>query len=648
MGAHQGAARIVGTAGHIDHGKTALVLALTGRSTDRLPEERARGISIDLGFAPLDLGPGGPPASIVDVPGHESFIRNMVAGASGMDAVLFTVAADEGLMPQSHEHLLVLQALGVDRGVVAVTKADLVEPAWAELVVETIRETLNVTPLAAAPVVVVSARSGVGIERLRAALASALGETAVRPTDFPFRLPVDRSFAIAGVGTVVTGTVWSGRVAEGETVLALPAAARGRTARPQTARVRSVEVHGERVAEAVAGHRAALALAGPAAAEVPRGTVLVAPGVPWRPVVRIDAACWLARSARPLKLRDRVRVHHGTSEVMARVHGYGESLEPGGDGCAFLALEAPIVAAAGDRIVLRAYSPVTTIGGGTVLVRDARRHRSSSRDTRGKALSALAGAPPAERLRLALEIAGRTGIRSAALPLETGLGERTLEAARARAATAIEVHGDRWFARGAREGLAVRLVETLAAQHAREPLQSGLPLEAARRALRPAAPELVEATIGALLDSGRIERRGPVLALSGTSVEPGPADRRLLASLRAAYGAAGLEPPETEILAAALEVEPARLRILQRHLESEGELVKLASDWYADAVALAAARAAIVEQLQRAGDADTGALKQLLGVSRKYLIPILEHFDRSGITRREGNRRVLVGPRSCP
>ncbi|MGH7566785.1 MAG: selenocysteine-specific translation elongation factor, partial [Gemmatimonadota bacterium] len=258
--------RIVGTAGHIDHGKTALVAALTGIDTDRLPEERRRGISIDLGFAPLELGPGAPPASVVDVPGHEGFVKNMVAGASGIDAVLFVVAADEGMMPQSREHLLVLDALGVERGVIAITKTDLVDPEWAELVAETVREELRGCALADAPVVCVSSKSGAGVEELRRTLARVVVEAPDRREDFPFRMPIDRAFSIMGVGTIVTGTVWSGELSEGESVVGLPSQER--------ARVRSIEVHGNPVKSARPGRRAALGLGGGNRAFF-RGTTLV-------------------------------------------------------------------------------------------------------------------------------------------------------------------------------------------------------------------------------------------------------------------------------------------------------------------------------------------------------------------------------------
>lgn len=644
------AARVVGTAGHVDHGKTALVMALTGADTDRLPEERARGISIDLGFAPLDLGPGAPPASVVDVPGHEDFIRNMVAGATGIDAVLFTVAADEGMMPQSLEHLIVLEALGIERGVVAVTKSDLVEPAWTEMVMETVAEALSGTVLAGATIMAVSARTGEGIEALRTALAAVLDEAPARSGGLPFRMPVDRAFGVPGVGTVVTGTVWSGTAVEGGELIAFArrrAGLAGRAvARRMDLRVRSIEVHGRRVALASSGQRAALGLSGGEASVVTRGAVLVTAGSPWRPAARIEADCWLASSApRAVERGARVRLHHGTSEVMARIDWQGqERVEPGGRGAALLRLEAPIVPAAGDRFVLRAYSPVQTIGGGTVLIREPPRVSGRARADRGRWLAALAGAGPAERLQRVLESSGGKGIADGALPLDSGLAGPALDGARAAAGPAIRRLAGRWFARSVEEGVKVRLLECLADFHRREPLQPGMPLEAARQTLRPGAPELIESAISDLIDAGRLERRGTTVALAGRAAALDPALKAAALGIRSAYRAAGLEAPQTEDLVERLAIEPARLRALQAYLEREGELVKLASDWYADREAVEGARTAIVAHIVEAGHADTGACKEILGVSRKYLIPILEYLDRSGTTRREGNHRVLGKP----
>jgi selenocysteine-specific elongation factor len=626
--------RVVGTAGHIDHGKTALVAALTGIDTDRLPEERRRGMTIDLGFAALDLGPDAPPVSLVDVPGHEAFVKNMVAGASGIDAVLFVVAADEGMMPQSREHLLVLEALGVERGVIAITKTDLVDSEWSELVAETLREELRDSALASAPIVQVSSRTGAGIDVLRRTLADVLAGTPGRRDDFPFRLPIDRVFGLTGIGTIVTGTVWSGEVSEGDGVVGLPSGER--------ARVRSIEVHGERVWSARPGRRAALAL-GSGGHGFERGTTLVSPDRPWRAWTRVEVEAWLAPTApRALRARQRVRVHHGTTEAMGRLRWYDDrGLSPGGTGYALLELESPIVAAVGDRLVLRAYSPVETIGGGRVLALGGRRLRGAQRAGRRSSLVAL-GAGSRERLERALELAGAAGIEEAAVPLATGLGERDLAAAIEAAGERIESRGGRWFAASAREQAMAGILAALEDFHRREPLRPGMPLEAARQAARaPAA--LVESAIEALERSAAVERRDAELSRVGYRVELDAGDRRLVERAMTRYGEAGLEPPETSALATELAIDVARLRKLLQHLEREGRLVKLAGDWYADASALAAAERMLVDRLAREGGADTGTFKEMFGVTRKYLIPILEYFDRRGLTRRDGNRRVLAG-----
>ncbi len=627
--------RVVGTAGHIDHGKTALIHALTGIWTDRLPEERRRGISIDLGFAPLDLGPDAPPASVVDVPGHEGFVRNMVAGATGIDAVLFTVAADEGFMPQSREHMIVLEALGVRNGVVAVTKADLVSPEWSQLVVETISEELAGSCLESAAIVVVSAIEGTGMERLRQALTAVLKAAPARPDDFPFRLPVDRSFQVAGAGTVVTGTIWSGEVSEGETLCLLPGGER--------VRVRSLEVHGRPVNRAEAGSRAAIALAGPAAAGARRGVTLVAVDRPWAATRRVDARLWLSEAApRPLESGDRIRVHHGTTEVMARLRLYREgAIHPGEAGEALLLLERPLVPAVADRLVIRAYSPVTTIGGGVVLARRLPRTRGSRRSRRGRQLEGLAETSGPARVAAVLGAAGARGVEESGLPLDTGIGAAELAAI--SLGEDVESHGGRWFARAAREEVMRRIAESVALHHETHPLETGQPLSAARRAAADADPALVEAAIEALIEDGSLERRGAGLAVAGREIDLDPESARLLERLERRYREAGLEAPETDDVAGELAVDGSHLRGLLRYLEREGRLVKLASDWYADAGAVDRARELLVTRIAREGGADTGACKEMLGVSRKYLIPVLEYFDRNGVTRRDGNRRTLVG-----
>ncbi len=629
---------IIGTAGHIDHGKTVLVEALTGIATDRLPEEKRRGISIDLGFAPLDLGPDAPAASFVDVPGHEAFIKNMVAGATGIDVALLVVAADEGVMQQTREHVVVLEALGIERAVVAITKSDLVDADWCELVVETTTEMLAGTRLEGSETVIVSARTGDGIDRLRVALARvALNVSGVR-TDRPTRLPVDRSFPVVGVGTVATGTLWAGTIAHGDTLRSLPEG--------DTVRVRSIEVHGSPVEQARSGQRTALALTGSGTQSVRRGTMLVEPDAGWRSNRRADVRLWLVVSApRPVESGDRLRFHHGTTEVMGRVRWYSSrQVEPGEEGYGRVRFEKPLVIAAGDRLVVRAYSPVETIGGAEIVLRAPPRVRARERGEHATRLAEIVRAKPSERVSRILEMAGGRGVVDTSLVLDSGLGVDQLQAALAEIPESVERHGERWFARSAVDAAAQQLLDAVGSYHRRQPLQLGMGLEAARQAVGGADPALVEAVIGALVDDGQLERRGAVVAMAAHAVELGEQEQRLVGSIQDAYREAGLEAPDTIRLAKQLDVDEQRLRELQHYLERRGELVKLASDWYIDVSALEQARVALVERLQAEGGVDTGTCKAILGVSRKFLIPVLEYFDRSGVTRRDGNKRVLAKP----
>ncbi|MGH7703247.1 MAG: selenocysteine-specific translation elongation factor, partial [Gemmatimonadales bacterium] len=349
---------IIGTAGHIDHGKSALVEALTGQAMDRLAEERKRGITIDLNFAPLALG-GGRVAGIVDVPGHEDLVRTMVAGASGMDLLLLVVAANEGIMPQTREHLAIAEQLALPLGIPVITKADLAEPEWLELVRQEVDEWLRPSPIRFTPAIAVSAIRGDGLEELRTLIEGTTQTVAPRAADDIFRLPVDRVFSVAGIGTVVTGTAWSGAVAVGDPVRVVPGGREGR--------IRSIESHGRSLGTSQPGARTALGISGLERREVGRGDQLVAAGVPWTAATVVDVWVHLLPGAtRVLTHRTRVRLHHGTAELLARISPR-QAIEPGGSGLARLALEAPAVVRGGDRFVLRSYSPVITVGGGWVV-----------------------------------------------------------------------------------------------------------------------------------------------------------------------------------------------------------------------------------------------------------------------------------------
>ncbi|MCY7380437.1 MAG: selenocysteine-specific translation elongation factor, partial [Gemmatimonadaceae bacterium] len=448
---------ILGTAGHIDHGKTTLVRALTGVDTDRLPEEKRRGITIDLGFAPLVLDGIGT-LGVVDVPGHEAFVRTMVAGATGIDLALLVVAADEGVMPQTREHLSILSLLGVQSGVVALTKSDLVDAEWLALVEEDVRATLGATSLANASLVPVSATTGAGLDALRGALAEAAREGPSRATDDIFRLPIDRAFTVKGTGTVVTGTVWSGALGRDATVRLLPA--------DVLVRVRALHSYGHAVEQVQAGDRAAVALASVDLAHVARGAVLVQ-GSAWRSsrVLRADVAL-LADAPRALGPRSRVRLHLGTSEASARLVGAGGALAPGAGAAARVVLDAPIVARAGDRFVLRSASPVATMGGGVVL--------DPLAPLRARAWPAEPRSPEVLLARVVAE-SGAIGVSVAELPVRLGVSP-------ARADVLVGTLGawrvgDRLIGETACRLLSADALAVLTAFHAEQPLEPGAPLQ---------------------------------------------------------------------------------------------------------------------------------------------------------------------------
>lgn len=627
---------ILGTAGHIDHGKTALVHALTGIWTDRLKEERERGISIDLGFAHWDPEPG-LRIGVVDVPGHEGFIRNMVAGASGVDAVLFVVSAEEGMMPQSREHLLILAQLGVSRGVVAITKRDLVDPEWLELVSEAVGQELAGTFLARAPRVAVSSRTGEGMDELRRALLSVVRATAAERAELPFRMPVDRSFTIKGVGTVVTGTPRSGRVGLDEAVRILPG--------DRTARVRSIESHGAPAEAAEPRRRAALALGGAERGWVPRGSAVVH-GEQWRAArlyqVRVEHR---PESGRDLRSGSRVRVLLGTAEVVGRLvlEAGASPLRPGEDAFGQLRLEGELVAALGDRFVLRSFSPVETLGGGLVLWRSARRLGPRRLADAAALHRDLLSHEGPVRLAAVVRERGLRGATPAEAAFRAGLGEQ--EAAECagkligRGEMALE--GGRLFPAGALEELRRRLEEALEAFHARERIRRGMPLgELRERAGAP--PALFERALAELASTERVVVEANQVRLAARGADLGPREAAWRDALLGTYERAGLEPPAPEAALMEAGAPPREGRALLERLVEEGRLTKLGAGLYFHAAPLLAARAGLRDFLSERPFASVGELKDLLGVSRKYLIPLLEHFDREGLTRRTASGRALA------
>ncbi|MFL5459409.1 MAG: selenocysteine-specific translation elongation factor [Gemmatimonadales bacterium] len=609
---------IIGTAGHIDHGKSTLVTALTGRPMDRLAEERRREITIELNFAPLELS-NGKVAGMIDVPGHEDFVRTMVAGASGIDLALLVIAADEGLMPQTEEHLLILEQLGIERGIAVITKADLVEADWLQLVMLETAERLAGSSIAFDEPLVVSARSGQGLEELRRAIEEHAQRADHRPARDAFRMPVDRVFSLPGVGTVVTGTAWSGRVTIGDSVIALPSGAGGR--------VRSLESYGRAVERTQPGARIAVGIAGLDRDEVARGAVLVTHQLPWAPTSALDVDLTLDhRAPRSLTPRTRVRVLMGTAEVMARVIPRTE-VEPGGSGLARLRLETPLVARAGDRLVLRSFSPVATIGGGRVL--DPLPPRG------GLWPPELAADSPAERLRAILQRRPR-GVERFLLPILLGIPEQEANEVAGKEPEAHRLVGSLWIRRSAIEELTRRGLAVLRDYHREHPSQPGMPLQTLRHSLR-AADAVVDAALDDAVHAGRIRRTEGLAALAGFGPRVAGGDQEVARIVRI-LEQANLAPPSVAELERSTGWRD--LYPLLRLAASRGQIEAVERDRYYSRQALDRFTEAL-QEMGQAGPIVPAKVRDRLGVTRKYLIPLLEWADGRGITVREGEGRRL-------
>jgi selenocysteine-specific elongation factor len=610
---------IIGTAGHIDHGKSALVEALTGRRMDRLAEERVRGITIDLNFAPLPLG-NGRVAGVVDVPGHEDFVRTMVAGAAGMDLVLLVIAADEGIMPQTREHLAIAEILRVPRGIPVLTKSDLADPEWLALVREEVVSWLAASSIRFDEPVTVSAKTGDGLGRLRAAIDLSAEQVEPRDAGGAFRMPIDRAFSMAGAGTVVTGTVWAGALEPGDTVRILPG--------ERSARVRSIESHGVPDGRAEAGGRTALGLAGVDRADVRRGDVVVAGSLPWQSTTAIDVLLHLLPTApRALTTRTRVHLHLGTAEVLARVAPVA-SIGPGESGLGRLACEAPLVARGGDRFVIRSYSPVTTIGGGMVIDPLPPRRRavwSEGLDAPG----------PARRAR-AIVSRHPAGVPGGVLALRAGTSEATLEAALAGDPGVRQV-GEEWVLVSELVAASSRALETMAAYHRGHPSLPGMPVETLRRATHRSAL-VAETAIGDLATAGTIRLDHGIAALAGFSagVAGGSAAIDRVVAL---VEAGGLTPPTVPELAEQLERFDVASAL--RIAAGAGRVEALGAEWYVSRAALDQFRTVLTE-VGALGEITVATLRDRTGLSRKYLIPLLEWADRCGVTRRQGEVRRLT------
>lgn len=627
---------IVGTAGHIDHGKSTLVEALTGTHPDRLEEEKRRGITIDLGFAFLNLDPVR--LGFVDVPGHERFVRNMLAGVGGIDLLLLVIAADEGIKPQTREHFDICRLLGIPRGIVALTKSDLVDADALALVQLEIEDYLRGSFLEGSPIVVVSSRTGAGLDPLRQALLTAAQAVPARSASRHFRLPIDRAFTMRGFGAVVTGTLVSGAIQPGDEAELYPTR--------QAVRVRGLHSGGAAIRQAVAGQRTAVNLAGIDRAEIERGMVLAPLGL-FRPTRRLDARLTLLSSARPLKNHARVHFHQGTAETTAEtVLLEAQELPPGSSALVQLKLDHEILVLPGDRFILRQFSPVITIGGGVVLDAVAQRHKRSDTLTLDFLRTVESGSAP----ELLASIAGREprGLTLPDIIAATGWDREKIEqiAATLSGEKRLRIISEQPWIVSSEQAIARcrdALRELIEKFHRNDPLSPGIAKQDLHGRLLKVSPHVFDAALGDLLASR-------ILAISGDLVHR--ADRTISLSaeessakdlIEREFERAGLAVPSFADLLAKLPLEPARSQKILQIMLREGILVKITAELIFHRAALARLRDLLASYRQAHGSRlPIPEFKRLTGITRKYAIPLLEYLDRQQVTRRVGDERVIL------
>jgi len=631
---------IVGTAGHIDHGKSALVEALTGTHPDRLEEEKRRGITIDLGFAFLNLD--GVRFGFVDVPGHEKFVRNMLAGVGGIDLVLFVIAADESIKPQTREHFDICRLLGISRGIIAITKSDKVSSDVLDTVRLETEEFVRGSFLEGAPVIAVSARSGAGIEELKHELHRSARAVSSRDEKRHFRLPVDRAFAMKGFGAVATGTLVAGTLSVEDEVQLYPTQKR--------ARVRGLHSGGKQVARAVAGQRTAANLAGIDITDVKRGMVLAAPGI-FQPSGRLDASITLLPSARRLKNRARVHWHQGTAESVAEIIFLDGAAERSGGETALvqLKLDMPVVVLPGDRFILRQLSPVVTIGGGRILDTRPARHRRN--DAGVKSFLETLECGNKEQSLLALTEVSARGLTCTETVSRTGWIKSDIRTAASNLARLgrLRIVGDlnsADFALVSISALAESLTairEAIDALHAANPLLPGIPKQELRARAGNARAEIFEAALEELLKSRAIVISGDLVQRAGREIALAPEETRAKELIEREFANAGLAVPSFAVVLAKLPVEARRAQKILQILLREKVLVKVADDLVFHQIALKNLRETLVKYRKERGPRlPIGTFKELTGVSRKYAIPLLEYLDREHLTRRVGDERVIL------
>jgi len=626
---------IVGTAGHIDHGKTALVKALTGIDADRLEEEKRRGITIDIGFAHFELpAPDGSKIRLgfVDVPGHERFVRNMLAGVGGIDLVLLVIAADEGIKPQTREHFDICRLLSIRRGVTVLTKSDAVDAETLEVVRLEVEDYVHGSFLDAAksPMVAVSSLTGAGLDELKSALAKVASEVTAKDSAALARLPIDRVFTMKGFGTVVTGTLVAGTIRKEEELEVFPSGKR--------VRVRGVQVHGSSAEAAVAGQRTALNLAGVSTEDLARGMALATADT-FRATSRVDALLSLLPSAKPLKDGARVHLHAYTTEMIAEVRLHGaKQLKPGDEQYAQLRLSEPTLLLPGDRFIVRQFSPVVTIGGGLVLDASPLARKQPQYDIATFLIKMMTGSPE-EVLAARVGRRGTLGLPLDDVPGEMNirLEEATRLATKAGLVWCDQVLVDSWTYAGAQN----RTLNALRQFHDANPLVAGMSKEELRDRIT-LSPEVFDSVLGKLAEEKKVEVLGELVHLPGRGVVMKDEEAESKKIIEQAFASAGLKVPSLKEVLAGLKVDKVRAQKIVTLLLRDKILIKISEELVFHQSALLDLRHKIAALKNTAPKIDVAHFKDMTGVSRKYAIPLLEYLDRERVTRRVGDERLIL------
>lgn len=631
---------IIGTAGHIDHGKTTLIKALTGRDTDRLKEEKERGISIELGFTYFDL-PSGRRAGIIDVPGHEKFIKNMLAGAGGIDVVVLVIAADEGVMPQTREHLNILSLLKVKKGIIALTKKDMVDQEWLEMITEQVRDEVSGSFLKGASIMPVSSVTGEGLKELIIEIDKVTEVVEEKDTNEVFRLPVDRSFTITGFGTVVTGTLISGSISEGDRIEIYP--------RKIETRVRSIQVHEKNVKTAYAGQRVAINIANVKLDEIQRGDVLTQ-SERMEPSMMLDARLEMLPGAdKSIDNRDRLRLYHGTSEIMCRVVLLDrEELKPGESAFVQLRLEEETACMKGDRFVIRTYSPMLTIGGGTILEPNPPKRKRFKEDVIEELKIKEQGNPTEVVERYLIQNSDKYPEKKGILKGVGNISIELYEKITAELSDKKLIHqfklGDETYLLHIRylKDVETKLTETLEAYHKKNPLKIGISKEELRtRIFEGIKPRLADLVFGYFEANGTIKIENQYIAQGSFKVQFNKVQEQIRNVIEKNYGENRFNPPKLVELADANHLDKNQYQLVYTALIEMGELIKLDEDIAFSRAAYNEAVELLRKHLKVNGSIQLGQFRDILGTSRKYAMALLDHFDQNKITKRVGDNRVL-------